>query len=273
MRPTDEELAARLVSADPASGLDFDEGFRERVWRDVATRRAVPARRTTGACGPAAADQLRPAAGAGAGRRRWRRRQRPDQRSGLRPRRFTLPARSLCPRSRACAERGRAPAVGRGTRSAGRAAVGPANRDHDRAARAASRWDASWTAASAAWARTARSTTTGSFTRSRRSTPRTPRPARGSIAAGRLFFNVASAVGTASGTLLRPGRMRLLPSVRAGAAEDAGAPPRRQRPVPGGEQPDAHLRAARPRRREHRPTRSVGGGTSQATGRGRRAPT
>jgi hypothetical protein len=47
MRPTDEELAARLVSADPASGLDFDEGFRERVWREVATGRALSARRTT----------------------------------------------------------------------------------------------------------------------------------------------------------------------------------------------------------------------------------
>jgi hypothetical protein len=46
MRPTGEELAARLASADPASGLEFDDGFRERVWQEVAARRALSARRT-----------------------------------------------------------------------------------------------------------------------------------------------------------------------------------------------------------------------------------
>jgi hypothetical protein len=45
MRPTDQELGSRLADVDPARGLELDDGFRERVWREVAARRAMPARR------------------------------------------------------------------------------------------------------------------------------------------------------------------------------------------------------------------------------------
>jgi len=46
VRPTGEELAARLADSDPARRLALDDGFRERVWREVAARRAQPAGRT-----------------------------------------------------------------------------------------------------------------------------------------------------------------------------------------------------------------------------------
>lgn len=45
MRPTDEELGSRLANVDPARGLKLDDGFRERLWREVAARRALPAGR------------------------------------------------------------------------------------------------------------------------------------------------------------------------------------------------------------------------------------
>ncbi len=45
MRPSGEDLAARLADADPARRLELGDGFRERVWNDVAARRAASARR------------------------------------------------------------------------------------------------------------------------------------------------------------------------------------------------------------------------------------
>ncbi len=45
MRPTDEELAARVAGADPARELVLGDDFRDRLWNDVAARRAARARR------------------------------------------------------------------------------------------------------------------------------------------------------------------------------------------------------------------------------------
>ena len=51
MRPTDGALAARVAGADPARELVLGDHFRDRLWNDVAARRAARARRGHRACG------------------------------------------------------------------------------------------------------------------------------------------------------------------------------------------------------------------------------